>query len=311
LLFSLLERRLQRWREGCRSGRNILLGRFVVTNTKSLFDSYFCLFKISFTMTQKIKDYLGVAIIISIIIVALSAWSYVRTYSRSVEPSSFRSFSVTGEGRAIAVPDVAEFSFSVLTEGGKDIAALQEDNIKKVNAAIDFVKSKGVAPKDIKTQSYSIEPRYQYYSCNPVPLEGGIARPCPPSEIVGYTITQSVLVKVRDFSKVGDILSGVVDKGANTVSQLNFTIDDPTAVQNEARTEAIEKAKAKAKLIAKAGGFGLGRLLDIQESSYLPPVYYAQEAVLGKGGGGSAPAPAIEPGSEEVKINVVLKYEIR
>ncbi|KKU98992.1 MAG: 26 kDa periplasmic immunogenic protein [Candidatus Jorgensenbacteria bacterium GW2011_GWC1_48_8] len=263
-------------------------------------------------MTQKIRDYLGITIIISIIIVALSAWSYVRTYSRSVEPSSFRSFSVTGEGKVVAVPDVAEFSFSVVTQGGKDIASLQEENVKKVNAAIDFIKLNGVEAKDVKTQNYSVEPRYQYYSCNPIPLEDGSVRPCPPAEIVGYSITQSVLVKVRDFSKVGEILSGVVDKGANTVSQLNFTIDDPSALQNEARAEAIEKAKTKAKLVARVGGFSVGRLLNIEESSYFPPIYYAKETGFGRGGGDlSYTAPVVEPGSQEVTVSVVLRYEIR
>lgn len=146
----------------------------------------------------------------------------------------------------------------------------------------------------------------------PIPLQDGSVRPCPPAEIVGYTITQSVQVKVRDFSKVGEILSGVVEEGANTVSQLSFTIDEPDAVQNEARAEAIEKAKQKAKLVAKAGGFGLGRLLDIQESGYLPPIYYAKEA-FGRGGAdmSSSVMPAVEPGSQEVTVSVVLRYEIR
>ncbi len=82
-------------------------------------------------------------------------------------------------------------------------------------------------------------------------------------------------------------------------------------LQNEARAEAIEKAKQKAKFMARAGGFSVGRLLEIQESSYLPPIYYAKEA-FGRGGGDlSAPTPVIEPGSQEVTVNVVLRYEIR
>lgn len=260
-------------------------------------------------MIEKTKNYLGVAVIISILILAVSAWSAARSYSRSIEPSSFRSFSVSGEGEVVAVPDVAEFSFSVITQGGTNIAGLQETNTERTNAAIDFVKSQGVDAKDIKTGRYNLEPRYQYFSCPPRPL-GSEVEPCPPPEIVGYTITQSVLVKVRDFAKIGDILGGVVDAGANSVSQLNFTIDDPQEVQNQAREEAIEQAKAKAKSIAKAAGFGLGRLLSISESGGVPPPIFLRESVLGAGDA-AVSVPKIEPGSQDVTINVTLTYEIR
>ena len=76
-------------------------------------------------MGRSIKQYFWVAVTVAVLVVAYAAWSYARTYSQSVEPSSFRSFSVTGEGKAVAIPDIASFSFSVVTEGGKDIGALQ------------------------------------------------------------------------------------------------------------------------------------------------------------------------------------------
>lgn len=143
--------------------------------------------------------------------------------------------------------------------------------------------------------------------------EGGSTSPCLPPEISGYTVQQSVSVKARDFTKVGSMLADVVTSGANSVSQLNFTMDDPTEVQSQARAEAIQKAKVKAKSIAKAGGFRLGKLLSIEEGG-IAPMYY------GYGMGGiekqsldsmAAPAPAIEAGSQEVKVNVTLRYEIR
>ncbi|MCP6720050.1 MAG: SIMPL domain-containing protein [Patescibacteria group bacterium] len=255
-------------------------------------------------MSDKLRNYLGIAVIISILVLASSAWSYTRSYSKSIEPSSFRSFSVSGEGKVITVPDVAEFTFSVVTEGETDIAGLQDENTGKVNQAIAFVKSSGVDDKDIKTQSYNLTPRYQRYSCPRAAVE---AEPCPPPEIVGYTITQTILVKVRDFTVIGNILAGVVQSGANTVSQLNFTIDDPDQFQSEARAEAIAKANEKAKSIAKAAGFRLGRLLSISESGRTPPPVFFREAALGVGG---AVTPDIEPGSQEVVVNVTMSYEI-
>ncbi len=256
---------------------------------------------------EKIKNYLNIAIIIVLFIFAFSAMSYVNSYSKSIQPSSFRSFSASGEGKITAIPDIAQFTFSVITEGGKGIVELQKENTGKVNKIISFIKSSGVKDKDVKTQNYNLDPRYQYYSC---PVKQDSVEPCPPAEIVGYTITQTVSVKIRNFEKIGDIMTGVVQNGANSVSQLSFAIDDPSFIQDKAREEAIGKAKARTELIARAGGFNVGKLLSIDENNYPVPVYG-----YGIGGGMEKSAvlsvsPQIEPGSQEITVNVVLRYEI-
>lgn len=281
-------------------------------------------------MIHEIEDFRGsvakrvllYSIAIAFLVFAYSAVSYVKTYSNAVEPGTYRSFSVTGEGKVVAVPDVAEFTFSVITQGGKDLSKLQQENTERVNRAIGFVKSKGVDAKDIKTQGYNLEPRYQNVICKQVPrpmpaVESEsytiIDRTCPPPEIVGYTITQTVSVKVRDFTKIGELLAGAVSSGANSVSQLSFVIDDRAALENKAREEAIVKAQAKAKAIAKVGGFRLGKLISINEG-WTGPISYARYEAFGKGGDAmpmAAPAPSIEPGSQEVMVSVTLIYEIR
>ena len=260
-------------------------------------------------MDNKIKNYLGFAIIMGVVASSIAMLSYVRSYSRSIEPATFRSFSVSGDGEAVAIPDIAQFDFSVITQGGKDIAVLQRENTDKVNAIINFIKSKNIEVKDIKTQNYNLDPRYQFFNC---PVEIRNAKPCPPPEIAGYTINQTVSIKIRDFSTIGDILAGVVERGANNVSQLSFEIDEPEKLQNEAREEAIKKAKEKANLIAKAGGFKIGRLLYINEGFGPIPMRQQFFELEAKGGAASPlPAPVIEPGSQEISVSVNLIYEIR
>ncbi|TSC79836.1 MAG: hypothetical protein G01um101429_363 [Parcubacteria group bacterium Gr01-1014_29] len=278
-------------------------------------------------MDTQIKNRVGYAVVFALVMTSVASLWYVNTYNRVSEPSSFRSFSVSADGKATVIPDVAEFTFEVITEGGQNLTESQTENTKKTNDAIAFVKSKGVDAKDIKTQNYNVEPRYQYFNCSPTPViysegvavSGGVSklslsRACPPPEIVGYTVRQVVSVKVRKFDAVGDILSGVVENGANSVSQLSFTVDDPTMVENEARAQALMKAKEKAKAMADAGGFRLGRLLNISEGGIGP--YYDNRLYIaegfGKGGDGVAvPAPSIEPGSQEFRVTMMLTYEIR
>lgn len=254
-------------------------------------------------MTESLKKYLVITIMLALAVFAYAAVHYVLAYAKASQPISYRSFSVSGEGTSSVVPDVAKFTFGVITQGGLDLGTLQEDNAAKVNAAIAFVKEQGVAASDVATGNYYLEPRYQYYPC----FEG--ASSCPPADIVGYTVQQQVAVKVREFALLGGLLSGVVENGANSVSQLSFTVDDLTTVQDEARQKAIEKAQAKAEAIADAAGFRVGRLISIQESGspYLPYQYSASE---GRGGAGPV-APGIEPGSQDVNVTVTLVYEIK
>lgn len=258
-------------------------------------------------MNPTLKNLLGIAIIASLLGLLYVGFSLTKTYDRSSEPTNFRSFTVSGDGKASGTPDVAEFSFQIITEGGVDVAKLQGDNAGKMNKVLEFVKKQGIAAKDIKTEQYSINPRYQTTSC-----DYNSGKVCPPAEIVGYTVQQGANVKIRDFKLISELLKGVVQNGANSVSQISFTIDNPTDVENAARAEAFKKAQDKAKSMAEAGGFSIGRLLDISEGTSYPTYY-------GRGGGGvamdmvkaEAPAPIIEAGSQEVNITVSLKYEIR
>ncbi len=256
-------------------------------------------------MNEKTKNYLGWALIVGVLAVGVSALGYVGVYRRSVASMS-PSFMVSGEGRVIAKPDIARVSFGVTTEGGQDLAGLQTENTTRVNKAIEFVKQQGVATADIQTENYQVSPRYQY--CNRYSPTGESL--CPPETIVGYTIEQTVSLKIRDFSLISPILSGVVQNGANRVWGLSFMVDDPTQFENDARAEAMAKAKAKAKSIASAGGFNLGALLSVDEGFY--PLY-AKQYGLGMGGTDavSAPLPNIEPGSSEIIVSVNLRYAIK
>lgn len=244
----------------------------------------------------------------ALMIGALAALWYVAVYARSTLPG--RTFFSTAESKVVAVPDVAEINFGVLTEGGKDLANLQRENAEKTNRISAFLKERGVGDKDIKTQSYAVTPRYQYFSCPP-PRQGGAPIACPPSEITGYSIQENVMVKVRDLNKAGDILAGVVEKGANTVGGLSFTVDDPTKLEDKAREEAMVKARAKAEVMAKAGGFRLGKLISVSEGFNSPPTPFAEGMAMKESMGGASAAPAIQPGSQEIRVEVTLTYEMR
>lgn len=253
------------------------------------------------------EDFIKQAKNIAFLAIAFSAVVYVYQYGRSVDQTfPTKTFSVDGEAKMEIATDIAVFTVSVVTEGEKNVAVIQKQNTEKMNAINTFLGEQGVEKKDLQTSQYTLNPRYSYGDCN----GGGI---CPPPMIVGYTLTQSLTVKVRNFESLGDILSGIVTKGANTVSGVSFAIDDTTEERQVARAEAIKKAQKKARDIALAGDFRVGQLISIYEDASTAPSDAIRYGAMGGGAQmdmKSPSSPTIEPGTQSDIVRVNLTYEI-
>lgn len=213
---------------------------------------------------------------------------------------------VSGHGDTLAVPDIATFNFSIVSEK-PTVAAAQADATAKANATTAYLKSAGVDEKDIQTSGYSIYPQYDYQQivCVSYPCSGG------KQVLRGYEVRQATTIKVRDTSKAGELLAGVGTKGATEVSGLSFTFDNPEAVQDEARNKAIADAKKKADVLAKQLGVSIVRVVSFNESSG----GYPQPMMYGIGGSADssvkAVAPEISVGQNKVQSDVSVTYEIR
>ncbi len=257
---------------------------------------------------------LRVAILAAVVLLAVflgvrtvSAMMELRYVGAGVMPAN--TIGVQGEGEVFAVPDIAEFSFSVVSQKAT-VSAAQEDATKKINDVTAYLKSAGIDAKDIRTTDYNVYPQYEY-EAQTCP----VGSYCPGGKQVlkGYEVRQTTSVKVRDTQKAGDLLAGVGGKGATEVSGLNFTFDDADAITDEAREEAIADAKEKAEVLAKALGVRLVRVVSFSESGGgVPPIYY-RDAVYGMGGASEvkATAPEISTGQNKVTSNVSITYEIR
>jgi len=213
---------------------------------------------------------------------------------------AMHTITVSAEGKTTVTPDIAEISFSVVSRG-KNPEELADGNNQKVSAAINFLKSEGIGDKDIKTVGYSLSPDYRYD-----PQTGR-------NFITGYTLTQTVMVKMRDLNKVSKIIGGLTPLGVNQIGGISFLVEDQEKFLGLARDEAIKKAQAKAMEMATKGGASLGRLVNISESRGGFPVpyyrdYYAAGALRTEPT--TLTAPTIEPGSQEVKDQVTLVYEL-
>ena len=206
------------------------------------------------------------------------------------------SITLSASGEAQVAPDTAEIELSVLTEG-KTPQEVQRENTQKMNAIIDFIKSNTIQEKDIKTATYSLYPKYEYTRGQ--------------SSIIGYTLTQSLRVKLHDLAKVGIILEGATSHGANQVGDVRFFVDDPDQFKEVARKEAFEKVRGKAEELSRVTGVTLGRIISFSESGgdFPPPVFYGKADAYGMGGAAAA-APELQGGTQDITVTVSVTYRI-
>lgn len=248
--------------------------------------------------SAKIKNTAIIVFLVFLMFFITYVWFFGpgKKLSESLTPS--RTITISAEGKITVEPDIAKISFSVVSEGVNP-KTLAEDNNKKMNSAVSFIKSQGVDEKDIKTVEYNLSPRYEY------------DEKTKKTSISGYSLTQSVLVKVRELGKTAEILGGLPELGINQIGSISFDIDEPEKYLTEARDQAFNKAKTKAGEMAAKNNVRLGKVINFSDYQSGPIPYYYDS--FGKGGQMEtlSSAPSIQPGSREVTVNVSVTYEIK
>ena len=200
---------------------------------------------------------------------------------------------VAGHGSVEAPPDSAEIRTGVVSEGATAREALTA-NSAAMRKVIDGLKAAGIDAKDIQTQQFQISPRYRDYKGR------------GPQQIEAYVVHNQVEVKVRDITRVGEVLDQVVTLGANQASSINFLVSDAERRKDEARRKAVENAMHRARLLAEAAGAKLGPVLTITEEVMgpRPPRPMVARSSM------SAESVPIESGSETLSVRVEVAFAL-
>ncbi len=246
-------------------------------------------------VTQNIA---GILTILFLVVALNGFWDLLARFGWvSPVAKDIKTITVNGDGKVTVTPDTAKISISVVTDG-KTADEVQKRNTESMNKVIDYVKGLGVEAKDIKTTYYNLYPKYDYVNGR--------------QEAAGFSVSQSAEIKVRDLKKVGEIVTGTVARGANQVQGVDFFVDDPEKFKAEARKMAFDKAKVKAKEMAKLTGVRLGRVATFSESyNGQPPIFYEKAYGIASGMGGGGGMPDVQAGSQEVTVSVSVIFEIR
>ena len=204
---------------------------------------------------------------------------------------------VSATGKTTRVPDLATIRAGVVTQSPTAADALSA-NAQRMARVLDALKGAGVQPRDVETSTVSLQPQYHYEQNKP-PV------------ITGYQASNAVSIRFRDIARSGAILDTLVRQGANQIDGPNLSIDQPDAALDEARVDAIRRARARADLYARAAGLSVVRILTISEGGEIagprPPVLYARMA--------AAPAPQADtqvmPGETDVTAAITVRFLLK
>lgn len=202
---------------------------------------------------------------------------------------------VSAQGESKRTPDIATISAGVVTQAA-DAAGAMRENAGRMDRVIAALKKAGIADRDIRTSTISLQPQYRYANNQP-PV------------ITGYQASNSVTVRFREIAKSGAVLDTLVGQGANQINGPELGLDDPSAAMDEARVDAIGKARARAELYAKASGLKVKRILSISEGSYdmpRPMPVMARAQLMAE-----QADTKIMPGEQSLSVSLSVRFELQ
>jgi uncharacterized protein YggE len=237
------------------------------------------------------------ALILGLAILTLGAVAIVALVNKD---KTTQYFTVSAEETVYAPADIASLEVGVRSGIKASAQEAATESNDKTNDIIKELISLGIEEKDIKTSNYRLSPEYNWTESRG-------------QQFVGYEVTQSLTIKIRDLDKIGAVISQTTEKGANQVGNISFTIDDDESLKSQARAGAITKAQNKAREIAMQSGLKLGDLVNVVEGSYTPPVapnfgMLDSARVMNEA---SVSTPNIQTGENEVSVSVTLTYKVK
>src|ERR1700730_14442480 len=144
--------------------------------------------------------------------------------------------SVTGEATVSVAPDLAQIDGGVTSEA-KTAREASDANNAAMGKVLLALKGAGIEEKDFQTSRLSLQPQS---APNP-------SRPGPPA-IVGYRASNRVTIRLRDVTKVANVIDTMVSAGANDIGGINFTMSNVSKLLDEAREQAVADARRKAEI---------------------------------------------------------------
>jgi uncharacterized protein len=200
---------------------------------------------------------------------------------------------VVANGEVTRVPDIARINAGVVTQASSATEAIRQ-NAARMEAVRAALRRAGIAERDIQTNSINLQPTYRY------------AENQPP-QLTGYQAVNEVAIRFRDIADTGRILDALVAQGANQINGPTLGIDRPEAALDEARTQALTNARARADLYARALGMRVKGVLVVSEAS---AVGVPQPRLAMMRDAAAQSATEIVPGEQTLSVTLTVSFEL-
>lgn len=219
---------------------------------------------------------------------------HAQAQAAPVIPTDGTLLTVSAEGEVRRVPDIATVSTGVVTQA-PDANAAMRANAEQMAKVVAALKAAGIAERDIQTSGINLFPQYHYTENQP-------------PKITGYQASNTVNVRIRDIARTGRILDTLVAVGANQINGPTFEVDKKDAALDQARQDAIAKARARAELYAKTLDMRVRRIVSISEGGgmYGPPRPLPMVAMAES----KAADTAVAPGETRMTVQLDVVFEL-
>jgi len=223
--------------------------------------------------------------------VVTATWLAAPALAQTMLPPAI---SVTGEANVSVAPDQAQIDGGV-TSDAKTAREASDANNAAMGKVLLALKGAGIEEKDYQTSRLSLQPQFATPS--------KVAERTP--GIVSFRASNRVTVKIRDVTKVANVIDVLVGAGANDIGGINFTVTQASKVLDEAREKAIADARRKAEIYAKAAGVTLGEPISISEEVAPVPIF------RGKAAAPMAAGAPVAQGEETLSVTVSVSWAIK
>ena len=254
---------------------------------------------------MQISIRMGVFIALALFLLT-GVWGIHRYLHLSQRPAEM---SFTGTDEQLVPNSTAEITFS-FSDLQKDVSLARDavtTQAEKAYAAL--AQLDGIYENDVQTTGYIIYPEYEHSSSET--LLRDVEHESP--ELLGYRVTHTTTVTVRDINRLGTILTLLTDFGPETITGPLFIPDEKTKSYAEeyAVAQAITKARTQAHTIAHISGLRLKRIVRINVYDDDPSPLYRQKS-LTTTFDDALPSKAvpIQPGEQSIRKTAVISYEI-
>jgi uncharacterized protein len=206
---------------------------------------------------------------------------------------------VGADGKFESAPDTAQIQFNVSVQEDTSQAAFQHAS-KNVEQVRQVLRNNGIDPKAANIGFLSVQPAYEWK---------------PKQRVIGYRVTTDVMLKLKDFTRVGPITQQLADANVSETQTLNYTLENMDDAKNKAVEDAYRRARNSADTLARAAGRSVGELsyasIDTFENPRLPMPRVARAMTAMANAAPPAPTEEFTPQMVTVTAHVNALFSLK